>query len=107
MMNICKIVDCSNASMGKGYRCDEHAENCLAEGCQTPAVTVRCSKHAARYARLGHSALKCKHAGCIEAPDGDTATCLSHYGSVSPLQADLDTALALLQEHGTVKFWKF
>ena len=106
-MNICRITGCVGTPTGKNHRCSEHAETCLAEGCDTPSPdAVRCSKHAARYIRLGHSALKCKHAGCPEKPFEDRSVCTTHLGGPDELQQSLDDAVELLAKHGTVRFVK-
>jgi len=95
-MNICKVQGCLNDVTGKSYRCGEHSTTCIAEGCDVESTAVRCSKHAARYSRIGRSYMTCHHAGCQSAPTGDRDECPRHAIEVSDLQRQLDAAHALL-----------
>lgn len=101
-MNICRIIGCFNAVDGKTSRCEEHALNCVAEGCDVETEAVRCSKHAARYWRLGHSALRCKNAGCTQPPADDYASCAEHVRYVSDVQESINAAFDLLSRYGKI-----
>lgn len=63
--NICKIDGCTKIVTRRGERgrlpsrCIEHSTTCLVPECEVPTDAVRCSKHAARYARLGTTDLCC------------------------------------------------
>ena len=104
MTNTCRIQGCHNVTIGKAYRCPDHGQTCLAEGCDTVTESVRCSKHAGMYSRTGHSHVSCEYAGCRSKPSGDLRVCSTHRGNPSELQVALNSAYALLSQYGRVTF---